>query len=119
MAQLCIGAGYTTSSIVWSFVSTLLIDGNARVKFIITGTIAQIICMIVVTGLVANLSEVTNLATLGATVAMFYLFEFGFALFTEPTSFTYIAEIWPAHMRAKGVALGICALFVMDTALTT
>ena len=119
MAQLCIGAGYTTSSILWSFISTLLIDGEGRVRFIIAGAVAQIICMIVVTGLIANLTETTNSATLGAIVAMFYLFEFGFALFTEPTSFTYIAEIWPAHMRAKGVALGICALFVMDTALTT
>jgi hypothetical protein len=116
VAQLYIGA---TSSIVWSFVSTLLIDRKARVKFIIIGTVAQIICMIVVTGLIANLSEATNMATLGAIVAMFYLFELGFSLFTEPTSFTYIAEIWPAHMRAKGVALGICALFVMDTALTS
>lgn len=91
MAQLCIGAGYTTSSILWSFVSTLLIDKEGRVKYIVPGTVAQIICMIVVTGLIANLTETTNSATLRAIVAMFYLFEYGFALFTEPTSFTYIA----------------------------
>lgn len=49
----------------------------------------------------------TNFAALRAGVAMFFVFEVFYAIFLDGTQFAYIGEIFPTHIRAKGICLGV------------
>jgi len=53
--------------------------------------------------------DVTNLAGQRATVFMFFIFVFAYST-CEPAMYLYISEIFPNHVRVKGIAIGLASL---------
>lgn len=45
---------------------------------------------------------------------MFFIFEKPYDWCLNGLQFTYIAEIWPAHLRAKGIFAGVAMISLMN-----
>jgi MFS family permease len=114
VAQLCITAGYVTWGCLCGFIGTLLVDRVGRVKMMKIGVVMQILLMGVVTALVAVYAGGANKAANTATVVIIYIFEAGYTLFLEGPTYTYVSEMWPVNLRAKGCALGVASLYLID-----
>ncbi|OQV04122.1 hypothetical protein CLAIMM_09060 [Cladophialophora immunda] len=114
VAQLCLTSGYATSGMVDNFIGSFFIDKIGRVRMMVMGIIAQLVLLAIATGLIATYAGTTNLAAQRAIVAVFWLFMFSYGALVEGAAFTYISEIWPAHLRARGSAIGIATLYLID-----
>lgn len=55
-----------------------------------------------------------NQSALKAAVAMLFVHITMFQVCLDGTEFVYISEVCPTHLRAKGIALGMAALCVMN-----
>ena len=53
-----------------------------------------------------------NKAGLSACVLFFFLYIVAYDVCIDPTTFCYVAEIWPTTIRSKGIALAWFAYFV-------
>ena len=54
----------------------------------------------------AECTGTTNLTCLRAGVAMLFLIEVPYDFCLNGMQFIYLSEIWPTHLRAKGMSLG-------------
>jgi len=70
--------------------------------------------LIIEAALVANFVPSDNHAALQAAVAMFYIFQVFYGPCLDGTQFTYLAELFPSHLRAKGVSLGTSMISLMN-----
>jgi len=71
----------------------------------------------VVAGIDANVHKFIadgNLAGLRAGVAFLFLIEVPYDFFLNGMQFIYISEIWPMHLRAKGMSLGVAMISLMN-----
>jgi len=48
---------------------------------------------------------------LNAATAMFYAYVFFWASFIDNTTYVYVPEIWPTHLRSKGAAIAYCSYY--------
>lgn len=72
-------------------------------------------CLILVTALVATYAEAgTNHSALAATVFALYLFIAFYSAGIDTCGFVYFAELFPNHLRAKGLALVIATICITD-----
>lgn len=55
-----------------------------------------------------------NSAALRAGVAFLFLIEVPYDFFLNGMQFIYISEIWPMHLRAKGMSLGVAMISLMN-----
>lgn len=51
-----------------------------------------------------------NMAALRAGVAFLFLIEVPYDFFLNGMQFIYISEVWPMHLRAKGMSLGVAMI---------
>lgn len=65
-------------------------------------------------GIVANFIDTTNEAALKAGVAFLFLIEVPYDFFLNGMQFIYLSEIWPMHLRAKGMSLGVSMISLMN-----
>jgi hypothetical protein len=86
------------------------------VPLLAIGTAIQIALIVVVAPLIVKYAGTDHMAPQRAIVALFYIFELGYCMFVEGASYTYVSEMWPAHLRAKGSALGVASIYLLDTA---
>ncbi|KIW97751.1 uncharacterized protein Z519_01335 [Cladophialophora bantiana CBS 173.52] len=114
VAQLCLTSGYATSGMVDNFIGSFFIDKIGRVRMMIIGIVAQLVLLAIATGLIAAYAGTTNFPAQRAVVAIFWLFMLSYGALVEGAAFTYISEIWPAHLRARGSAIGIATLYLID-----
>ncbi|KAK5234293.1 hypothetical protein LTR96_005545 [Exophiala xenobiotica] len=70
--------------------------------------------LILEAALVANFAGSTNTAALKAAVAMFFLYVVFYEICLDGTQFVYVGEMFPTHIRAKGMSLGCCAIALMN-----
>lgn len=117
--QLYLAAGYICTAFVFGFLSIFLIDRFGRVKLMGYGSIAQVGCVIIEAAIVANDPTGTNKALNKAGVSIFFLYCAVYSISWDCTQFVYIAELMPTHLRAKGVTLGIAALYLCDVGYLT
>lgn len=64
--------------------------------------------------LVAEYADSTNEAALRAAVAIMFLYVFGFQGCLNGTQWAFVSEIWPSHMRPKGLAMGLVSIMVTN-----
>lgn len=79
--------------------------------------------LVIETALVATYVGTTNENGLAAAAAFLFLFLAGFNLFLEGPSQYYISEVFPTHIRAKGMTINvignnICNIFWLELAPT-
>jgi MFS family permease len=87
-----------------------LVDRFPRNKYIGAGVLGCMVTLIIEAALVANFVPSNNSAALQAAVAMFFIFQIPYGLCLDGTQFAYLGEIFPTHLRAKGVSLGVAMI---------
>ncbi|KAK4942012.1 hypothetical protein LTR10_018193 [Elasticomyces elasticus] len=114
-------AVYNSWAACLNFVNALLIDRIGRIRIITIGISGCICCLILVTALNANFANAGNTNKSGQTAAIFFMFLFvtfyGFGI--DVSSYVYCSEIFPTHIRAKGVGWSVSGLFLMTTIYTS
>ncbi|KAK0387729.1 hypothetical protein NLU13_3974 [Sarocladium strictum] len=112
--QILYAAAWLTLGWGGGCVALLVVDKIPRPKFIGYGLIACQVCLIIEAALVANFAGSDNKAALRACVAMLFLFVFIYEFALDSAQFVYLGELFPTHIRAKGVSLGCGTLALMN-----
>ena len=85
-----------------------------RPKFIALGLVGCEMFLILEAALVANFAGSDNTAALQAAVAMLFCFSVCYQLALDGVQFVYLGEIFPTHLRAKGMSLGCSAIALVN-----
>jgi sugar porter (SP) family MFS transporter len=101
-------AGFGPVSIFGMLISLLYVDKVPRNKMIALGIILCTIALSCEAAVTARFLGTTNKGGLAAGVAFVFVFIFFYNLVLEGPSWWYNAEIFPTHLRAKGMTTGIC-----------
>ncbi|KAL8279711.1 hypothetical protein RQP46_007806 [Phenoliferia psychrophenolica] len=99
--QIILSAGYITCSPFGNIISMYLIDSLGRRKMLLTGVTG---CLVLLAGEMIVIAR--GLETEGGKIL------FWFSIFQDGVTFTYSAEIWPNHLRAKGFSVSMSGFFI-------
>jgi hypothetical protein len=91
-----------------------LVDLFPRNKYMACGVLGCMLTLIIEAALVANFVPSNNNAALSAAVAMFFIFQIPYGFCLDGTQFSYLSELFPSHLRAKGVCLGVAMISLMN-----
>jgi MFS family permease len=94
-----------------------LLDKVGRRPLILCQPPATTCIMAIIVGLYATYTGTDELAGLRGLCAMVFIFVFVFSM-DEPAEFVFIAEIYPTHVRTKGIALGCASVMLTGVWLT-
>ncbi|KAF2491009.1 MFS transporter [Lophium mytilinum] len=108
--QLLYPAGWLTFALGLNIVAIFVVDRFPRNKYIGVGILGCMATLVVEAALVANFVPSNNKSALQAAVAMFFVFQVPYSLALDGTQFSYLGEIFPTHLRAKGVSLGVAMI---------
>ncbi|KAF2742385.1 MFS transporter [Sporormia fimetaria CBS 119925] len=108
--QLLYPAAWLTFTLGMNIFAIFIVDGFPRNKYIAVGILGCMTTLIVEAALVANFVPSNNQAALHAAVAMFFIFQIPYGVCLDGTQFSYLGEIFPTHLRAKGVSLGVATI---------
>ncbi|KPI38058.1 High-affinity glucose transporter [Cyphellophora attinorum] len=120
VTQLRYNMGYNTMAITGGLLSFFIIDRVARPKLIVAGLVTCCSSLIVLAAILANFATSAedlarpNKSALRAGVAMIYIYCLSFEFFLDGTMFAYMAEIFPNHIRAKGLVTTIASLTAIN-----
>lgn len=112
--QLMLPAIWLTVAWVFNIVPMFFVDRFNRPRYIAFGVLGCMACLIVEAALVAEFIPSDNTAALHAAVAMLFVFVVFYSNFLDGTQFSYLGEIFPTHLRAKGVCLGVAMISFMN-----
>jgi hypothetical protein len=105
--QLLILALLVTIGIVENALGMLLVDRFPRPQYMAVGMMGCVAAFAAEAGLVAQYAGSNNENALRAGVAMMFVFGVFYSLGIDGPQFCYLTEIFPSHLRAKGVSLGV------------
>lgn len=108
--QLLYPAAWLTFALGVNAMAIPLVDKFPRNRYIAGGILACMVTLIIEAALVANFVPSNNNAALQAAVAMFFLFQVPYGLCLDGTQFAYLGELFPTHLRSKGVSLGVAMI---------
>jgi len=94
--------------------SMLLVDRFPRPQFLAFGVLGCACVLAINAALLAKYQGSNNHAALQATVAMYYIFGVVYGLVLDGTQFSYLGELFPTHIRAKGVCLGVAMISLVN-----
>ncbi|SMQ53932.1 unnamed protein product [Zymoseptoria tritici ST99CH_3D7] len=112
--QLLYPAAWLTLAVGLNMMASFLVDHFSRNRFIAVGVFGCMVTLIIEAALLAQFANSSNEAALQAAVAMLFIFEIPYDWCLDGLQFTYIAEIWPAHLRAKGMSAGVAMISLMN-----
>ncbi|KAF4631073.1 hypothetical protein G7Y89_g7062 [Cudoniella acicularis] len=112
--SLVVSGAYITWACVMNFVNSTFLDRMGRVTSLIIGFASGACIIAIETALVATYSGTTNHAGLSAAVAMLFAYITTYAGFCDTTIYVYCAEVFPTHIRAKGMAWSIAVFMMTD-----
>ncbi|KIV91946.1 hypothetical protein PV10_06433 [Exophiala mesophila] len=118
--QLIYQAGWILTGLAGGLISLFIVDMISRPKLFAVGIIGTVTMLAIEAALVATYApnpealENPNTAALKAAVAMFYIYILYFEATLQGVQFVYLGEIFPMHLRAKGVGIGIAALCAIN-----
>ncbi|KAK3079833.1 hypothetical protein LTS18_003788, partial [Coniosporium uncinatum] len=112
--QLIYQAGWMTLGLGAGVLGMLWVDRLPRPKLIALGLAGCIICLIVEAALVAQFVPSDNTPALQAAVAMFFVYVIVYESCLDGTQFVYCGELFPTHLRAKGMNLCVVGITLMN-----
>ncbi|KAK4494564.1 hypothetical protein PRZ48_013920 [Zasmidium cellare] len=112
--QLLYPAAWLTLALGLNAMASVLVDHFPRNKLMAIGVFGCMVTLIIEAALIAEFVPSNNSAALQAAVAMLFIFEIPYDWCLDGLQFTYIAEIWPAHLRAKGMSAGVAMISLMN-----
>ncbi|KAH8884078.1 general substrate transporter [Thozetella sp. PMI_491] len=109
--QTLINALLTLWGLIWGILFSLIVNRFGRRTLFLTSTIGSLICYIIWTALEATYENQTALTGTGSdavakgVLAIIFLFNMVFALGWGALQVTYVVEILPFNLRARGLVL--------------
>ena len=114
---LFLQAGWLMAAMASDIFWASWLDKIGRRPLILCQPLACACNMAIIVGLYATYADTNNIAGLRALCAMVYLFVFVYSM-DEPAEYVFIAEIFPTHVRTKGIALGTASIMLTSVWLT-
>ncbi|KUJ19368.1 general substrate transporter [Mollisia scopiformis] len=113
--QLMLAACWVTVAFVSSFLSMFVVDRVSRPKMMAGGMIGCVCILITETVLVARdkVGPGENKDALKAAVAMIFLYVACYEWMNN-VQLSYLGEIFPFHLRAKGLSLGVSGIALLN-----
>lgn len=112
--QLLLTGGWITLAWGSGILGCFIIDRLPRPKLIASSLFGCMICLIIVAALIANFVPSENSSALQAIIAMFYIYVVFYEVGLDGTQFAYLGELFPTHLRAKGMNLGVAGICLMN-----
>jgi len=112
--QLIYNCGWQTLSLGAGILGSFVVDLTSRPTMLIIGLAWCLICLAIEAALVARFANSDNGAALKAAVAAMFIYVGGFQGALNGTQWAYVSEIWPSHMRPKGIAMGMCSIMLIN-----
>ena len=118
--QFIYQGGWITTAFAGGLLSLLVIDLIPRPKLLGGGILGCLGCLSIEAALVSIYAtsraslENPNSTALRAAVAVLFVFEAIFATTLDGTQFVYVGEIFPTHLRAKGMSIACAGIAVMN-----
>lgn len=107
-------AGTYLAAITGNLVSLTYVDKVPRNVILAAGAFGCACVLSIEAALVANFLGGTNISGLAAAVSFLFIFLFTFNLFVEGPSFYYAGEIFPTHIRAKGMTINVIGFCLVN-----
>ncbi|KAF8139226.1 general substrate transporter [Mycena galopus ATCC 62051] len=115
--QLALQCGWLTVSIFGNFFGAVVLDYFGRRPLMLTGLAGCVVALSIEAAIVAEFFPPgTNKAASVGGVFALYLFIVVYAVGVDVAGVTFYSEIFPNHIRAKGVGITIVALSLTDLA---
>ncbi|KIW14757.1 hypothetical protein PV08_07542 [Exophiala spinifera] len=112
--QLLYPAAWLTMALGINILAMATVDLFARNRYMAFGVLGCMVTLIIEAALVAEFVPSNNHAALQAAVAMFFIFQIFYGFCLDGTQFSYLNELFPSHIRAKGVCLGVSMISLMN-----
>ncbi|KAJ5798544.1 uncharacterized protein N7503_007840 [Penicillium pulvis] len=120
--QLKLQCGWMTVGIVFNGLGAATMDRLGRRPLMIGSVALCSVFLIIEAVIVANyaspIPENPNKAGLAMGVAAFYLFEAVYSIGVDVCGVVYYSELFPNHMRSKGVSLAVATIAITDLVYT-
>lgn len=112
--QLLLTGGWITLAWGCGILGCFIIDSLPRPKLIAGALAGCMVCLIIVAALIANFVPSDNDSALQAIIAMLYVYVVFYEGGRDGTQFAYLGELFPTHLRAKGMNLGVAGICLMN-----
>jgi MFS family permease len=119
VAQLCITSGYLTTGLAAVIIGSLIVDRVGRVKLILLGTALQIILLCCITSIIARFAGGRNKPANVAAIVLIFIYFVCYGVCVEGQIYIYGSELFPSHLRAKGVTFGVSFVYLVNIPFTT
>ncbi|OQU95814.1 hypothetical protein CLAIMM_01981 [Cladophialophora immunda] len=117
--SLILAASYVTVACIGNYINSILVDKVGRVKLFVTGCIGCMVCLSFETALSAEYIGSNHTAGLSAGVFFLFAYVAFYGSCLDANTFVYCSEIFPTHIRSRGVAFSISILFLSTIAYLT
>lgn len=113
--QLILQCGWVSCGIPSNLFGAWVMDRFGRRPLMLLGVAGCCIMICLEAAIVAEFAEAgTNKAALGIGVAALYLFIIIYSMGVDVAGFVFFSELFPNHIRAKGVAISIMVFSLTD-----
>lgn len=114
---LMLSALWVTATFPGNVFTALMIDRWGRRTFMLIGLAGCAISNIFQAALQAEYLGTSNQAGQRAAVFFIFLFAIFWSSFLDASQYLYVSEIFPMHIRAEGMALGLSGYYLADILL--
>jgi len=114
---LLLSALWVTAAFPGNVFCSLFIDRLGRRTFMLVGIAGTIFCNIFEAALQAQYGSGGSKAGQRAAIFFIFLFIAFWSSCLDASQFLYVSEIWPLHIRAEGIAIGMSGLYLADVAV--
>lgn len=114
--QLIFQCGWISVGIIFNAVGALIMDWTGRRPLLLLGVGGCCVSLILEAAMVATYAETNsgNSAGLQMGVAAAYLFLAFYSVGVDVAGVVFYSELFPNHIRAKGIALSIATIALTD-----
>lgn len=121
MKQLLYSSAWLTLTFGANIISAFTIDLLPRNKYVSIGLFSCLTCLVLEAALVATYVGATPVNAAGLKAATFsvFLFALAYGIFMDGAMFTYVGEIYPNHLRSRGVNLALATHALVNILYTT
>ena len=106
--------GFQLTGTLFGLIALSFVDRVPRPRLIGIALLSCAATVAILTALQSTYLGTDNKAGLIACVVMIYLFQAIFAAALDGAAYYYVAEIWPTHLRSKGLGIAIGSLCLTD-----
>jgi hypothetical protein len=108
---LLLSAIWVTASFPGNIFNGLFVDKFGRRVFLLTGLGMLVVVLILECIMQAQFLGTTNIAGQRAAIFFIFLFIICWSFCLDASQFLYLSEIFPTHIRAQGMAVGMVGLY--------